>query len=101
MILNLKKYPTGMDIQEACWRAICFNGGPNEPASAAIFRAYKAWRGLLNADLAYSSKFYDKALSSPGPTERDSEDFIGSMQRYSQYSNDCRPFQPTVSICRG
>lgn len=44
LVLSLGSYPSDMDLNEALWRAMCFNGGAEEPAPATYSHAYEAWK---------------------------------------------------------
>ena len=48
LVRNLKTYPTGMLLDEAHWRALCFNGGcANEAAPVEWGYSYGAWTHML------------------------------------------------------
>ena len=43
-VAQLRAYPTGMPIDEALWRSLCFNGGYyHEPAPFKLGHSYQAW----------------------------------------------------------
>ncbi|KAL8923020.1 MAG: hypothetical protein Q9208_004832 [Pyrenodesmia sp. 3 TL-2023] len=44
IVLSLDSYPSGLDLEEALWRTMCFNGGNiAEPAPTTWAQLYKAW----------------------------------------------------------
>ena len=48
LVTQLRTYPTGMPIEEALWRSLCFNGGEiEEPAPLEWGNAYKAYVGTF------------------------------------------------------
>ncbi|KAL8690473.1 MAG: hypothetical protein Q9218_004082 [Villophora microphyllina] len=46
LVDGLESYPTGMSLGEAQWRALCLNGGVDEPAPTEWGHAYNAWKDL-------------------------------------------------------
>ena len=53
---KLRRYPTGISLHEAQWRALCFNGGENhEPASADYSHSYEALKRVYNEMPAINS----------------------------------------------
>ena len=82
LIASLTTYPTDMDLEEAQWRTLCFNGGmTHEPAPPYFRDAYEAFK-LFVADLVQIHLNNNVINDVPG--------FAESAR---QHANDAKPFE--------